>query len=95
MLKDHWVFDICACMLDASRYGALLDKDWWSEPAPWMSKVETWIVASDPLSDSVPACALKAPQAPGVTRVLPARSSQPHVHENHSFANFIGPPPPD
>ncbi len=35
--------------------------------------------------------ALKAPQTPGKTQVLPSRVRPPcpHVHENHAFVNFV------
>ena len=50
-------------------------------------EIVSWVVQGDPLSESVRDTAVKAPQLPGITRVLPSRSA--HALENHSLSHFM------
>eukprot|EP00802_Teleaulax_amphioxeia_P011558 Tamp_11591.p2 GENE.Tamp_11591~~Tamp_11591.p2 ORF type:complete len:290 (-),score=37.97 Tamp_11591:186-1055(-) len=88
---EHVVLLSPATMMWPLWYQSLLPSDWWTHPPSWSRKVETWVVKGDPLAESLPGGALKAPQIPGKTQVLPSRVRPrcPHVHENQAFVNFV------
>ena len=62
---------------------ALLPQDWWDTPC---AGVESWVIRHDPLSESVAATRVRAPQVPGRTFVLPECSAS--ALENHALKWF-------
>lgn len=66
--------------------------DWWLEGGPAVSsKIETWVVRDDFLSDRLPGGSIVAPQCPGRTHLLPPQTLDGNFLRNHNFDFFLDP----
>lgn len=67
----------------------LLSDDWWTNAPAVSSKITSWVISHDPLSDVVPGTrGLRAPQTPGTTLVLPCKFADKDLIKNHALSNF-------
>ena len=74
-------------------YTSLLPEDWWCHTEPYWNcpNVRSWVVTNDPLSEGIPGGAIRAPQTPGQTLVLPTRTDD--LLGNDSIGHFAAPLP--
>lgn len=85
----------CATMFWPSWMNKLLPKDelnsWWLEGLvnhPEWTKIESWVIRDDPLSDGIPGGKYTAPLVPGITKILPSCASGNNIMDNHSLIHF-------
>mmetsp|Transcript_3213 Transcript_3213/g.4685 ORF Transcript_3213/g.4685 Transcript_3213/m.4685 type:complete len:266 (+) Transcript_3213:764-1561(+) len=81
----------CATVFWPPWFKQLLPEDWWTNPPDFTSKITSWVVRDDFLSEGSPGNA-RAPQVPGTTVVLPTCAIGSDIMKNHEFINFYDVP---
>lgn len=78
-----------ALMFWPTWFPSILASDWWTNSPPVSSKITSWLIKDDPLSEGLPgAGGFRVPMSPGTSIVLPPKHFDKDIMNNHSLDNF-------